>query len=72
MTTVVGRVLVRLTKVEKLAEIEENMFEVGNVCYKTFMETGSLANARVASISYRCAMQAMRDAVRYHATTTNA
>ena len=71
MVTVIGRITERLSKVEKLATIEENMFDAGNICYATFKETGSLANARVASISYRCAMQAMRDAVRYHSTTTN-
>lgn len=53
--------------VQKLLVIEEECFEMGNICYRSFIDTGSLRELRSSVIAHRCCMQAMRDKVRYFA-----
>lgn len=53
--------------IQKLLVIEEECFEMGNVCYQNFMTTGSLKDLRAACTAHRASMQSMRDKIRYYA-----
>jgi hypothetical protein len=49
-----------LSQAEKLKQIEENGFHMGNICYGSFIETNNRGSLRDAVATYRLSMQAIR------------
>ena len=53
------------SKQEKLQNIENSWNEIGDICVKSFHTTREISMIRAGVTSHRCAMQAIRDQVRY-------
>ena len=57
---------VKLSKEQKLKNIEDLWYEVGVTCTKSFDVTNDIVSIRGGVSAHRCAMQAMRDQMRYN------
>ena len=54
-----------MSKIEKLTEIENTWHEIGNACTNAFDKSADIVTIRAGVAAHRCAMQAMRDSMRY-------
>lgn len=50
-----------VSQADKLKQIENNAFGMGNTCHHSFNETNNRGSLRDAVASYRLTMQAIRD-----------
>lgn len=50
---------------EKLKKIEDEWYNIGLVCTKSFDEYTDIVSIRGGVMAHRCSMQAMRDQMRY-------
>lgn len=56
----------KLSKEEKLKNIEDLWYEIGVTCTKSFDLNNDIVSIRGGAAAHRCSMQAMRDQMRYN------
>jgi len=56
---------VKLSRVDKLKNIEDSCYEIGKACSESFDKSADIVTVRATVAAYRCSMQAMRDSMRY-------
>lgn len=49
-----------VSQAQKLKNVENNAYGMGNACYESFMETNNRGSLRDAVSTYRLCMQAIR------------
>jgi hypothetical protein len=49
-----------VSQADKLKQVENNSFGMGNTCHESFMETSNRGSLRDAVTSYRLCMQAIK------------
>lgn len=49
-----------VSQADKLKQIENNGFHMGNLCYESFIESNNRGSLRDAVSTYRLSMQAIR------------
>jgi len=56
------------SQIEKLKDIEEIGYDMGNMTYENFKKTQNLASLKASVSACRLSMQAIRDQIRYKAS----
>ncbi len=61
----VSKETVKMSQGEKLKSVENIWFEIGNSCTDAFDKNSEISLIRAGVAAHRCAMQAIRDQLRY-------
>jgi len=56
----------RQSKEVKLQNIEDQWYDIGLKCVASFEQNNDIVSIRGGTAAHRCAMQAMRDQMRYN------